>query len=113
MLKGVKVHHKKRTERFPTKPFAMNTKRIELALTVQLIENNLKKQLIAGLKDLFNSLRDEVGNLIHEENTPNKILDRHYSLRTHHIHFDNCKVSFDLIKDEFTGEEQVNRFHIQ
>jgi len=90
----------------------MNIRNIKLELTVTLMNNLSSRNYLGKVKELMQNFRDQVGAFRGEETLNNTDLDNDHSLRTLALEYDNCVVNIDLVTNNTTSMQYVNRFDL-
>lgn len=89
----------------------MNIKTIKLELTVALM-NLTSGNYLNKIKDLMQNLKDQVGAFQRQSVLNNTYLDRDHSIETLALEYDNCILNIDLVTNNVTRDQYVNRFEL-
>lgn len=90
----------------------MNTRSIKLELTVGLM-NLTSGNYLGKIKDLMQKFKDQVGAFHGQSILNNTYLDRDHSLETLALEYDNCILNIDLVTNNVTRDQFVNRFDLR
>lgn len=89
----------------------MNIREIKLALTVGLM--NLKSgNSLNTIKDLMQNFVEQVGALLGVQVLNDSFLDNQHSIQRLALQYENCTLSIDLIQNNSTNTQHVNRFEL-
>ena len=90
----------------------MNIRNIKLELTVELMNDLSSNNYLGKVKALMQSFREQVGAFRGEEELNATTLDNEHSLRTLALEYDNCILNIDLVTNNTTRNQFVNRFDL-
>lgn len=90
----------------------MNVRNIKLALTVALMNNLSSGNYLGKVKELMQNFREQVGSFRGEAILNNTDLDQDHSLRTLALEYDHCIINIDLVTNNITRAQYVNRFDL-
>jgi len=89
----------------------MNIREIKLALTVGLM--NLKAgNSLNAIQELMQKFVDQVGVFLGAQVLKDGFLDQQRSIQTLALQYENCTLSIDLIQNNSTNTQYVNRFEL-
>jgi len=89
----------------------MNIREIKLALTVGLM--NLKSgNSLKTIQELMQNFVEQVGVFLGAQVLKNGFLDQERSIQTLALQYENCTLSIDLIQNNSTNTQYVNRFEL-
>lgn len=89
----------------------MNIREIKLALTVRLM--NLKSgNYLNIIQDLMQNFVEQVGAFIGVQILNDGFLDNKHSIQTVALQYENCTLNVDLIQNNSTNTQYVNRFEL-
>jgi len=92
----------------------MNNRKIQLALTVGLLQNGDQQQnALQAIKDMMSSFKDDVGGFMGQVRLKNAPLNRSHIQETYAIKFEKCTLNVDLILNPNTQTQVVQRFRLQ
>lgn len=87
----------------------MNIREIKLAITVGLMNSG---NYLNTIQDLMQHLAEQVGAFIGQQVVSNTMLDREHSIQTLALQYENCTLNIDLVQNNTTHDQFVNRFEI-
>lgn len=90
----------------------MDSRKIKLELSVNLINTGQRKNLLDTVKDVMNSFK-EVGNFIGQQITKKSLIDTLHEKESYAIQYENCTLDIDLISDTKTQSQFVQRFQLR
>jgi len=89
----------------------MNIREIKLAITVKLMNLDTGNYLNT-IQELMQSLTEQVGAFLGLQVLKDAILDRDHSLQTLNLQYENCTLNIDLIQNNTTNSQYVNRLDV-
>jgi len=89
----------------------MNIREIKLALTVKLM-NLQTGHYLTTIQELMQHFAEQVGAFLGLHVLNNSILDQGRSMQTVALQYENCTLNVDLIQDNTTEHQFVNRFEL-
>ena len=89
----------------------MNSRKIKIALTVGLL-NNESNNVLQAVKELMSGFRDEVGNFLGLSMVNRSRLNRDHILQTYAIQFEHCRLDVNLVSNPRTRTEVVQGFQL-
>ena len=89
----------------------MNIREIKLALTVGLM-NLDSGNYLGTIQELMQNFADQVGAFIGQYVINNATLDKQHSLSTLALQYENCTLNIDLVRNNTTNNQYVNRFEV-
>ncbi len=87
----------------------MNIREIKLAITVGLMNSG---NYLNTIQDLMQRLTEQVGAFIGQHVVHNATLDQEHSIQTLALQYENCTLNIDLIQNNTTQLQYVNRFDV-
>ena len=90
----------------------MNIRNIKLKLTVELMNDLSSRNYLGKVKALMQNFREQVGAFRGEEELNNETLDNEHSLKSLALEYDNCILNIDLVTNNITRNQFVNRFDL-
>jgi len=90
----------------------MNVRNIKLELTVALMNNLSSKNYLGKIKTLMQSFKEQVGAFRGEEELNSTTLDNEHSLKSLALEYDNCILNIDLVTNNTTRHQFINRFDL-
>lgn len=90
----------------------MNIRNIKLELTVALMNNLSSGNYLGKVKELMQKFRHQVGAFRGEETLNDTDLDNDHSIRTLALEYDNCVINIDLVTNNTTRMQYINRFDL-
>ena len=90
----------------------MNIRKIKLELTVALMNNLSSGNYLGKIKELMQNFREQVGAFRGQEVLNNTDLDDDHSLSTLALEYDNCIINIDLVTNNTTRNQYLNRFDL-
>ena len=87
----------------------MNIREIKLAITVGLMNSG---NYLKTIQELMQRLAAEVGAFIGQQVVHNATLDQEHSIQTLALQYENCTLNIDLIQNNTTQLQYVNRFDV-
>ena len=92
----------------------MNLRKIKLALTVGLLNRqSSSRNLLQSVKDLMNSLREEVGHFIDLSLVKNDNINEGQYKQTYAIKYEKCTLAIDLIYNQVSRDQYISTFELQ
>ena len=89
----------------------MNIREIKLALTVGLMNLNSNNYLNT-IQDLMQNFVEQVGSFLGLQVLNDGFLDSRHSIQTLALQYENCTLNIDLIQNNTTNTQYVNRFEL-
>lgn len=89
----------------------MNIREIKLAITVKLMNLDTGNYLNT-IQELMQSFTEQVGAFIGLEVLKDAILNQDHSLKTFALQYENCTLNIDLIQNNTTNSQYVNRLDV-
>lgn len=90
----------------------MNIRKIKLALTVGLM-NNDSPNLLQAIKEQMTTFKNEVGNFLGLTELKNNPLNRGHIKHTYALQFENCTLNVDLVSNKYTKTQVVQGFQLR
>ena len=90
----------------------MNIRNIKLELTVELMNNLSSNNYLGKVKELMQKFRAQVGAFRGQEELNNTDLDKEHSLKSLALEYDNCILNIDLVTNNTTRNQFINRFDL-
>jgi hypothetical protein len=88
-------------------------KKVNLALTVGLLNSNGQQNALQAVKELMSGFKDEVGAFLGLSRINNARLNQNHVKETYAIQFENCTLDVDLVFNPFTQTQVVQGFHLR
>lgn len=89
----------------------MNIREIKLAITVKLMNLDTGNYLNT-IQELMKNFVEQVGAFIGLEVLKDAILDQAHSLQTLTLQYEKCTLNIDLIQNNTTNNQYVNRLDV-
>ena len=89
----------------------MNSRKIKIALTVGLL-NNESNNVLQAIKELMLGFQEEVGNFLGLSMVNRSRLNSEHILQTYAIQFERCRLDVDLVSNPHTRTEVVQGFQL-
>lgn len=87
----------------------MNIREIKLAITVGLMNSG---NYLNTIQDLMQHLTEQVGAFIGQQVLQIVSLDQDRSVQTVALRYENCTLNIDLVQNNTTHDQYVNRFEV-
>jgi hypothetical protein len=91
----------------------MNIKKIKMALTIGLMKNRDSNQSLQGLKELMNTLREDVGNFLGLQQLDQQLLNANHVQQRYALQFERCTLNVDLIANPTTKTQVIKSFNVR
>lgn len=89
----------------------MNIREIKLALTAGLM-NLHSGNYLKTIQDLMQNFAEQVGAFLGLQVLNNSNLDSEHSIQTLALQYENCILNIDLVQNNTTNNQYVNRFEL-
>ncbi len=90
----------------------MNIRNIKLALTVELMNDLSSRNYLGKVKALMRNFSGQVGAFRGEEELKHTTLNNDHSLKSLVLEYDNCILNIDLVTNNTTRNQFINRFDL-
>lgn len=91
----------------------MNTRKIKLALTAGLINQNTQGDALISVKELMHRFADEAGHFIGLVPQGRANLDQQTVRETYDLRYEHCTLNVDLVSHPLADRQTVQRFQIR
>ena len=91
----------------------MNIRKIKLALTVGLMNNEKGVNVLPFIVDQMNGFKDEVGTFISTSEVRKNHLNRNNVKKTYAMRFENVTLNVDLVSNPMTNSQTVHGFQFR
>lgn len=88
-------------------------RKIKLALTVDLINQNSRQNMLGMAKMRMSEFKEEVGAFLGLSLITNEELRRGFILKKYALRFEHCTLDLDLIANETGDEMSVHSFQLR
>ena len=90
----------------------MNTRKIKLALTAGLINQNTNGNALNAVKDLMTSFADEVGHFLGLKPISNSRMGNAVRER-YALNYEHCTLNIDLVSHPQVNRQTIQRFQLR
>lgn len=84
-----------------------------MALTIGLMKNRDSNQSLQGLKELMNTLREDVGNFLGLQQLDQQLLNANHVQQRYALQFERCTLNVDLIANPTTKTQVIKSFNVR
>jgi len=88
-------------------------RKLKLALTIDLINQNSRRNVLAMAKMRMSEFKEEVGAFLGLSLVDNGELCRGFTLKKYALRFERCTLDLDLVTNDTDGEMSVHSFQLR